>query len=162
MKFFLDTNVVIDYLAKRQPFAEDAHHMITLCCQRGYELCVSALSFTTIYYVLKKQYEHKQLLSLLADLHGLFTVCTVDGHIVQHALLSDFTDFEDAVQCYTAVACNADVIVTRNVKDFAVSPLLVKTSAEICDLLQGYHFNDETPSLLNEPVEPYGRVSDEQ
>ena len=37
MKVFLDTNVVIDYLAKRQPFAEDANRMITLCCHRLYE-----------------------------------------------------------------------------------------------------------------------------
>lgn len=58
MKVFLDTNVVIDYLAKRQLFAEDANRMITLCCQREDELCISALSFTTIYYVLKKQYNH--------------------------------------------------------------------------------------------------------
>jgi hypothetical protein len=65
-------------------------------------------------------------------------------------------DFEDAVQCYTAVACNADVIVTRNIKDFAASPLLVKTPVEICELLQGYGFNGGTPSLLNEPIVPYG------
>lgn len=156
MKFFLDTNVVIDYLAKRQPFAEDANRMITLCCQRGDELCMSALSFTTVYYVLKKQYGHKQLLVLLSELNNLFTVCAVDGQIMQQALISEFTDFEDAVQCYTASACNASVIVTRNVKDFSHSPFLAKTPAEILELLQGYSLKDETPTLLNEPAVPYG------
>ena len=155
MKLFLDTNVVIDYLAKRQPFAEDANQMITLCCQKGYELCMSALSFTTIYYLLKKQYGHNQLLALLTDLKSLFVVCAVEEQIIQQALLSDFVDFEDAVQCYTAVACNADVIVTRNVKDFSASPLLVKTPTDICELLQGYGFNNGAPSLLNEPIMPY-------
>lgn len=156
MKFFLDTNVAIDYLAKRQPFAEDANRMITLCCQRGDELCMSALSFTTVYYVLKKQYGHKQLLVLLSELNNLFTVCAVDGQIMQQALISEFTDFEDAVQCYTASACNASVIVTRNVKDFSHSPLLAKTPAEILELLQGYSLKDDSPTLLNEPAVPYG------
>mgnify|MGYP003297298177 CR=1 FL=1 len=156
MKVFLDTNVVIDYLAKRQPFAEDANRMITLCCQRGDELCMSALSFTTVYYVLKKQYGHQQLLTLLSDMCHLLTVCAVDGQIMQQALLSGFTDFEDAVQCYTASACNASVIVTRNVKDFSHSPLLAKTPAEICEILQGYNFRDDSPTLVNEPAVPYG------
>ena len=156
MKLFLDTNIVIDYLAKRQPFAEDVCQMVMLCCQKGYELCVSSLSFATVYYVLRKQYAHEHLLTLLSDITGLFSIAAVDGKIVQDALSSNFTDFEDAVQCYTAVACCADVIVTRNVKDFGLSPLLVKTPKEICELLQRYNFNTGAPSLLNEPSVPYG------
>ena len=156
MKLFLDTNVVIDYLAKRQPFAEDASQMIMLCLQKNYELCVSALSFTIIYYVLKKQYGHERLLELLRDLHSLLTVGEVDGNVLQQALVSDFTDFEDAVQCYTAMASGADLIVTRNVRDFSHSPLLVRTPAEVCDLLNGYGGNNAPPSLVNEPMVPYG------
>ena len=156
MKLFLDTNILIDYLAKRQPFAEDACRMIMMCCQKKYELCMSSLSFTTIYYVLKKQYGHEHLMSLLSDINGLITVSTVDGKIIQQALDSNFTDFEDAVQCYTAVACNANVLVTRNVKDFCHSPLLVRTPNEFCELLKEYN-SDSTPTpLVNEPMAPYG------
>ena len=96
------------------------------------------------------------MMTLLSDITGLFSIAAVDGKIVQDALSSNFTDFEDAVQCYTAVACCADVIVTRNAKDFGLSPLLVKTPKEICELLQGYNFNTGAPSLLNEPSVPYG------
>ena len=156
MKLFLDTNIVIDYLAKRQPFAEDVCQMVMLCCQKNYELCVSSLSFTTIYYVLRKQYGHEHLLTLLSDVADLFTIATVDDKIVQEALSSHFTDFEDAIQCYTAVAGNADVIVTRNIKDFSQSPLLVKTPTEICELLLGYGMNNISSSLVNEPELPYG------
>ena len=156
MKLFLDTNILIDYLAKRQPFAEDACRMIMMCCQKKYELCMSSLSFTTIYYVLKKQYGHEHLMALVSDINGLITVSAVDGKIIQQALDSNFTDFEDAVQCYTAVACNANVLVTRNVKDFCHSPLLVRTPNEICDLLKEYN-SDSTPTpLVNEPMATYG------
>ena len=156
MKLFLDTNVVIDYLAKRQPFAEDACQMIMMCCQRKYELCISALSFTTIYYVLKRQYGHEQLLTLLADISELLTVCNVDAGVIQQALKSEIADFEDAVQCYTAISYGADVIVTRNIKDFSHSPLLVKTPVDICDLLSEYNIGDSCSTLLNEPSIPYG------
>ncbi len=160
MKLFLDTNVVIDYLAKRQPFAEDANRMITWCLQKKYELCLSALSFTIIYYVLKRQYGHDRLVALLSDLLSLMTVGEVDDDVLQHALASEFTDFEDAVQCYAAIACGADVIVTRNVKDFGHSPLLVRTPAEVCDLLNGCGGNNVHSSLVNEPMVPYGPDND--
>ena len=156
MKLFLDTNIIIDYLAKRQPFADDVCQMVMLCCHNNYELCISSLSFATVYYVLRKQYAHEHLLTLLSDITGLFSIATVDGKIIQEALSSNFTDFEDAIQCYTAVADNADVVVTRNVKDFFHSPLLVKTPTEICDLLLGYGMNNASASLVNEPAVPYG------
>lgn len=36
MKVFLDTNVVIDYLAKRQPFAEDVCQMVMAVSNEGF------------------------------------------------------------------------------------------------------------------------------
>lgn len=156
MRLFLDTNVVIDYLAKRQPFAADACRIMTVSYGQNWELCISSLSFTTIYYVLRKQYAHKELLSLLADINKAFTVLAVDGNIIEQALDSAFLDFEDAVQYYTAKESNADVVITRNVKDYVNSAILVKTPTEFCDLLQGYDVSNHTPSLLNEPAVSYG------
>lgn len=161
MNLFLDTNVVIDYLAKRESFAEDIYRLIMACSSRDWQLSISALSFTTIYYVLHKQCEHKQLLDLLSDVRKAFCVCDVDGEIIKHALHSDFHDFEDAVQCFTAQKADADVIITRNVKDFVSSPILVKTPKEFNDILSGYGYNSESSSsLLNEPTTVYGQNRD--
>lgn len=156
MRIFLDTNVVIDYLAKRQPFAADACRIMTVSDSQNWELCISSLSFTTIYYVLRKQYAHKELLGLLADINNAFTVLAVDGKIIEQALDSAFLDFEDAVQYYTAKEGNADVVITRNVKDYVNSAILVKTPTEFCGLLQSYDVSNGTPSLLNESAVPYG------
>lgn len=158
MKLFLDTNVIIDYLAKREPFAKDICDLIVKSLHRGWLLCISALSFTTIYYVLRKQYGHNQLLDLLSDIQKAFCICDVDGMVIEQAVNSDFQDFEDAVQCYTAQKSAADIIITRNVKDFSHSPIIAKTPSEFCDILLGYGYSNESPSsLLNEPAVAYGQ-----
>lgn len=154
MKLFLDTNVVLDYLAKRQPFAEDAHHIILEGSLRGWVLCISALSFTTIDYVLRKLYDQEQRIALLTDISNLFTICSVDGTIIQEALCSKFTDFEDAVQYHTAKSYDIDILITRNTKDFTHSTIPVQSPTEFCNLLKGYSLSDST-SLLNEPAVPY-------
>ena len=92
----------------------------------------------------------------MADINKAFTVLAVDGNIIEQALDSAFLDFEDAVQYYTAKESNADVVITRNVKDYVNSAILVKTPTEFCDLLQGYDVSNHTPSLLNEPAVSYG------
>ena len=68
MKVFLDTNVVIDFLAKRELFFEDAERIFSLAEDPAYELCISALSFTNIAYILRKHTSSTQLLSLLDSL----------------------------------------------------------------------------------------------
>lgn len=155
MNLFLDTNVVIDYLAKRESFADDIYHVIMASSSRGWQLCISALSFTTIYYVLRKQYSHSQLLDLLSSIRNAFSVCEVDDEIIRQALHSDFQDFEDAVQCFTAQRVESDVIITRNVKDFVSSPILVKTPREFCDILLGYGYGGNSSPVLNEPAITY-------
>lgn len=127
MKVFLDTNIVIDYLSKRKPFGEKAC-LIFLLGQEPeseVELCISALSFTTIYYVLRRESSHQKLLGLLEDLRSLVMVLPADDEIIGKAIKSDFADFEDAVQYYTALSAGSDFIITRNVKDYAMAEVPV-------------------------------------
>lgn len=129
-KVFLDTNVVIDFLGKREPFAQDVYHIFEKQEELGVELFVSSLSFTTIYYVLRKTCGHSQLIELLNDLCSVVKVLPVDKEIVMAALQSDFIDFEDAVQHYTALSGGMEVILTRNVKDYAKSEIKVLTPGQ--------------------------------
>lgn len=131
MKAFLDTNIVIDYLANREPFGEKAKQIFYLSETPDVELCVASLSFTTIYYVLHRQCEHRQLLDLLEKLRSLVTVVSTDEEDIANAIKSDFSDFEDAVQYYTAFSANVDCIVTRNTKDYRMSEIPVCTPDEL-------------------------------
>lgn len=60
-KIFLDTNVVLDHLADRQPFAEYAHRIFGLAETGELIACVSSLSFSNLYYILRYSGGHRGL-----------------------------------------------------------------------------------------------------
>lgn len=131
MKHYLvDTNVVIDMLLNRE--GADAACALIDGAERGeYSLYLCALSFTNIYYSLRKMLSHEERLSALIQLQEVLHVLPVDAGIVKAALRSGWGDFEDAVQNFTAVADSRIVgIVTRNTKDFQKSQLDVIDSSE--------------------------------
>ncbi len=130
-KIFIDTNVVIDFLANREPFHKAAYEVFLMGGDEKVKLYISALSFTTIYYVLRKQYEAERLLSLLRDLRLLVAVVATNDYIIEQALESNFSDFEDAVQYYTAASVGADYIVTRNTRDYSHASISVVTPGEL-------------------------------
>lgn len=119
MKVFLDTNVLIDVLAKRQPFYADSATVWTLAEKGQIEGQVSALSFTNIYYVIRKLEDAKTARSMLGLLRDVFTPVSCDAQILNLALASDFKDFEDAVQYFSAVQAESDCLISRNPNDFA-------------------------------------------
>ncbi len=118
-KIFLDTDVVLDHLADRQPFSEYAHRLFALAEQDKITLCVSALSFSNLYYILRKLKNGDEALSLLRKLKGLVKVTLVGEAEVKSALGQNFKDFEDALQCFSAkTESDIYVIITRNKFDF--------------------------------------------
>ena len=127
-KIFLDTDVVIDLLADRKPFSETAAALFSLAEKGSLEIYVSSLSFNNIYYIVRKLAGHKKALTLLAQLEKLTHILPVDGEIIRESLLSNFKDFEDAVQYFCAKRGGIGNIITRNVKDFAKAECAVHTS----------------------------------
>lgn len=152
-KIFLDTNIVIDYLSNRKPFGEDALRIFSLPPQQ-YQLCISALSFTTIFYVLKKHFNRSELLDMLNSLKILVEVLPTDEDIISSSLQSDFSDFEDAVQYYTALNGNTSFVLTRNPKDFGKANIPVYTPSEFLQI--PYWMNEPDTTVLNEPAVKYG------
>lgn len=122
MKHYLaDTNVVIDLLLNRD--GADAAAALLDGAERGdYRLSICSLSYTNIYYSLRKFLSHEQRIDSLLQLGEVIHTLPVDERVIKSALQSGWNDFEDAVQYYCAVI-NGDVdgIVTRNAKDFRQS-----------------------------------------
>lgn len=129
MKHYLvDTNVVIDMLLNRE--GADAACAVIDGAERGeYALHLCALSFTNIYYSLRKMLSHSDRISCLMQLQEVLHVLPVDATVINAALCSDWSDFEDAVQNFTAVSDGRiSGIITRNTKDFQKSTLEILDS----------------------------------
>jgi predicted nucleic acid-binding protein len=125
-KIFLDTDVALDHLADRQPFAEYAHRIFALAETGELTVCVSSLSFSNLYYILRKPKGHQDALILLGKLKRLVRVSTVSESEIQSALAANFKDFEDAIQHFAAKAeGGVSAIVTRNKSDYSASELPV-------------------------------------
>jgi len=124
--YFVDTNVVIDMLANRDGFADAASEFFDSAGRGEINVSVCALSYSTIYYILKKYSGRDNALQCLRDLSEYVSVLPVNNSVIQQALCSEFSDYEDAIQYYSALQDSSiDAIVTRNAKDFALSRLPV-------------------------------------
>ena len=73
------------------------------------------------------KYSRKEIVSKLTIVKSICTVTTVSESVIDRMLQSNFADLEDAIQYYSALAFSADIIVTRNQKDFATSNIPVFT-----------------------------------
>ena len=130
MKVFLDTNIVIDLLDKREPFYIDAVKLFTLAYQKKITLFVSPMTYATASYLLRKHGKEGMRI-LLNNFRQLSQITTADERVVDAALASSFDDYEDALQYYSALTRNVDVIVTRNKKDFMSASIPVLSPAEL-------------------------------
>ncbi|MFM9826146.1 type II toxin-antitoxin system VapC family toxin [Flavobacterium sp.] len=129
-RIFLDTNVILDLLGERVPFFDSIAKVATLADQKKLTLIVSPLSFTTIDYVLNKYETAKSVLNKLRKFKIICEVCEVNEETIDKALNSNFKDFEDAVQYFTALQSNCSIIITRNGKDFKNSTIPIMTAEE--------------------------------
>jgi len=127
-RLFIDTDVIIDFLIDRKPYSNDAAKIFSLIDQRKIKGCVSSLSFSNLYYVLRKVGSHKKVITSLQNLSEFVDILKVDSEIIKSALVSDFKDFEDSIQYFTALENKKiDFIITRNIRDFRETSLPVMT-----------------------------------
>lgn len=129
-RLFLDTNVILDLLAHRDPYFDAIARLATLADQKKLVLISSPLSFTTVDFILNKYESEESVRMKLRKFKIICEVCEVNEETVEKGLNSTFKDFEDSVQYYSALQANCSVIITRNGKDFKHSSIPVMTAEE--------------------------------
>jgi len=129
-RLFLDTNVMLDLLGERIPHYDPIARIATLADKCKVELFVSALSYATVNYFLTKYENQEKAKEKLRKFKIISSVYPLDELILEKGLNSNFSDFEDALQYFSAVASECNVIVSRNGKDFKFSELPVLTAEE--------------------------------
>ena len=128
---FIDTDVIIDFLIDRKPHSREAAIIFTLIEQKKLKGYVSSLTFSNLYYVLKKFESHKKVISKLDSISKMLTILKVDQQTIKDAIASGFSDFEDSIQYNCAHDYKKiDVLITRNTKDYKNSEIPVMTPAD--------------------------------
>jgi len=138
MKYlFLDTNVIIDFLADRKPFSDKAALNFDQALAGKLKIYISAVSYNNIYYILRQSFSNNETIKLLNQLNEMTEIADVTKAIIKQALRSDFKDFEDAIQYFCALSLSKlDLIVTRDTKDFKKAALPVMNPQEAVVFLE--------------------------
>ncbi len=132
MNIFIDTNILFDFVFRRQGFYEEAFKVFALAGNKEHCLFVSALSVVNGVYVAKRyNLSLSDIKKAFKEMSSFVNVVDLTGKAVTDCLDIDWKDYEDSAQYLTAVSVNTDVIVTRNKKDFSKSTIPVKLPSEI-------------------------------
>jgi len=135
MRIFVDTNLLLDVLARREPFYTAAARVWTLAETGDCEALISAISFNNIFYIVRKARDTATARRALILLRDVFASVAPDQRILNQAIDSDIPDFEDAIQLHSAIHARADYFLTRNVGDFPTGILPILTPDEFLGLI---------------------------
>jgi len=128
MKVFIDTNIFLDILCKRDLFVDDALSIFDMAVDGRIELLISDLSIANIKYVTRKEIPSDKFYDLIQTFRSIFTIVPLGAGVVDNAVSLRANDFEDALQYFSAVQAGADCLVTRNIKDYRFAKMEVLDS----------------------------------
>lgn len=127
-KVLIDTDVILDFFFDRKPFSDNAAKILTLCELKEITGFVTSVIISNVYYLLRQTASHEKVIENLVQLTTITEVLTTDKTVIIKALNSNFKDFEDALQNFSAeLSGEIDLIITRNIKDYKNSSLGILT-----------------------------------
>ena len=130
-KLFVDTNIVIDLLARLEPYYRESAALFSLADRKKTEISVSSLTMANTSYVLSRQLTTKKVKEILRKLRLVVNVLPLDDKIIGLALNDEtFSDFEDGLQYFTAIENEQEIIITRNLKDYKKSRIPAMTAGQ--------------------------------
>jgi predicted nucleic acid-binding protein len=129
-RLFLDTNVMLDLLGERIPFYDSVAKIATLADKGQISLVVSAMSYATVSYFLTKFENKDKSKDKLRKFKVISEVSDLNEQIIEKGLNSDFADFEDSLQYFSALSSDCSILITRNGKDFKNSSIPIMTPDE--------------------------------
>lgn len=129
-KVFIDSDVILDFLTMRKPFAHDAMKVIQFGYSGELKITTSSLSISNVHYVLSRAQNKKSALTKIKEILNLIEVLSVHQSTIDRAAYSTFKGFENAVQNFAAHENGIRNFITRNVKDYSASDLSIQTPSE--------------------------------
>lgn len=133
---FVDSDVILDVLEKREQFYEYSAQILSLGDEKKVKLVTTSLVFANIYYLLRKHLGIEKAKESLRKLRIIVDVISVNAKEVDLALNSELSDFEDALQYFTALDSKIEFIITRKVCDYKNPKLIVQTPQQYIEGLK--------------------------
>jgi predicted nucleic acid-binding protein len=130
MKIFLDTNVILDVLIKREPFYIDSSKVLTLVNEKIVSGYISAITINNIYYILRKLRDKETAKNFTAEILESFEIISLTKDILSQANKTSISDYEDGIQFFSALDCGCDFLITRNDKDYPKFGIRIITPGE--------------------------------
>jgi len=122
----IDTNIVLDWLLERQPFAGNAERIMEYCISGNLRGYLAGHSLLNIFYITRKEKSVKERKEILLMLCDCFEIIDIDSEMIVTALQNEnWQDLEDGLQMQSAVQEKLDYIITRDINDFAHSTIKV-------------------------------------
>jgi predicted nucleic acid-binding protein len=129
-KVFLDSDIILDVLCKREPFYDFAAEVFTLGDSGKIQLFTTSLAFANVYYILRKILGIEKSKELLRKLRLIIHLVPSGEKIVDLALNSKFNDFEDGIQYFASRENHITILLTRNKKDYKERGLTIQSPEE--------------------------------
>ena len=136
MRLFLDTNVILD-IPLGWEGARASEHLLELCGESSHLVFTSWHTLSTISYILAKARDDQTANAFIGGLLDLVEIGPASTALARHALGLGLGDLEDAMQVVVAEAVAADIIVTRNLRDFSGSPVAAISPEEFLIRFKG-------------------------
>jgi predicted nucleic acid-binding protein len=137
MKIFVDTNILLDILMRREPFYENAAFIWNLAESKKIEGYISAVSVTNIFYLCRKTVGVEQAKEIIKIILRVFRISKVDFEVLKMAEEYNMKDYEDSVQFVCALQSNCSILITRNKKDFPKEELEMMDTEEFARYMSG-------------------------
>lgn len=126
MKVFIDTNILLDFMCRREPFYNDVYNIFRKAAMNELDIVVSALTIVNTQYTAKKYgLSTSDISSAIKNLLTLISVSPIDGQMVEYAYSVDDKDKEDVLQYLSAKSVNVDYIISRDKKGFVNASISV-------------------------------------
>ncbi|PIV16660.1 MAG: DNA-binding protein, partial [Flavobacteriales bacterium CG03_land_8_20_14_0_80_35_15] len=101
-RILIDTDIILDFFFDREPFAENAAKILSLCESKEIKGFITPVIISNVYYLLRQTAKHEKVIEKLKMLVSITEILVIDRDAILHALNSNFKDFEDALQNYSA------------------------------------------------------------
>lgn len=136
MKILIDTNIIVDIINHRQDFFDNSYNALKIVFEK-HCACVSTITVADTVYITKKAFPESKVQRLaLRKFFEEFKICSVDKRQIKNAFSSPMSDFEDAIQAFCAKRAGAKLVITRNIKDYKLSPIKAVTPADFIEMMK--------------------------